>query len=68
MREWLDNTFPGMWIGRRGPVEWPPRSPDLTPPDFFLWGYLKDKVYAQRPQTIDELKEIIVAECNAIPV
>ncbi|KAJ4441785.1 hypothetical protein ANN_11643 [Periplaneta americana] len=25
---------------------WPPRSPDLTTPDFFLWGYLKDRVYA----------------------
>jgi len=24
---------------------WPPRSPDLTPPDHFLWGYLKGRVY-----------------------
>ena len=23
-------------------VEWPPHSPNLTPPDFFLWGYLKE--------------------------
>ena len=26
-------------------VEWPPRSPDLTPLDFFLWGYIKSEVY-----------------------
>ena len=37
-------------------LEWPPRSPDLTVPDFFLWGYLKIKVYASKPKTIDELK------------
>jgi hypothetical protein len=36
---------------------WPPRSPDLTPPDYFLWGYLKQIVYSSRPQTIEELKQ-----------
>ncbi|KAJ4434230.1 hypothetical protein ANN_22778 [Periplaneta americana] len=28
-----------------GPTRWPPRSPDITPLDFFLWGYVKNKVY-----------------------
>ena len=41
VREWLDTNFEGKWIGRRGPIEWPARSPDLTPPDFFLWGVIK---------------------------
>jgi hypothetical protein len=36
---------------------WPPRSPDLTPPDYFLWGYLKQVVYSNRPQTIKDLKQ-----------
>jgi hypothetical protein len=37
---------------------WPPRSPDLTPPDFFLWGYLKGKVFCHlRPHTLDDLRE-----------
>uniref|UniRef100_A0AAX7UMF9 Uncharacterized protein n=1 Tax=Astatotilapia calliptera TaxID=8154 RepID=A0AAX7UMF9_ASTCA len=36
VRAFLDEQFPGKWIGRRGPVEWPPRSPDLTPLDFYL--------------------------------
>ena len=42
-----------------GDVNWPPRSRDLTPLDFFLWGYLKDKVYINKPQTIEDLKEEI---------
>jgi len=37
-------------------IDWPPRSPDLTPPDFFLWGHLKDHVYANNPKTLDQLK------------
>ena len=27
------------WVGRGGPVAWPNRSPDLTSPDYFLWGF-----------------------------
>ena len=35
---------------------WPPRSPDLTICDFFLWGYVKDRVYVPPlPATVDEL-------------
>jgi hypothetical protein len=34
--EWLDSKVPGKWIRRRGPVEWSPGSPDVTPLDFFL--------------------------------
>ncbi|EFN64531.1 hypothetical protein EAG_07520, partial [Camponotus floridanus] len=41
----LNQKFPGRWIGLHGPQEWPPRSPDLTPMDFFMWGFLKNKVY-----------------------
>ena len=62
------NTFPGRWIGRRGPVEWPPRSPDLTPLDFWLWGYLKDKVYRHRIHNIPELREAITEEFRKIPL
>ena len=55
------------WIGRRGFVKYPPRSPDLTPLDFFLWGYLKDKVYALKLKTIAELRATIESECLQIP-
>ena len=36
VRQFLDEKFPDRWISRRGPIEWPARSPDLTPTDFFL--------------------------------
>ncbi|PNF38659.1 hypothetical protein B7P43_G01211, partial [Cryptotermes secundus] len=41
----LNATFQNRWIGRGGPIRWPPRSPVLTPLDFFLWGYVKDRVF-----------------------
>jgi hypothetical protein len=47
-------------------VEWPTRSPDLTIPDFFLWGHLKNRVYATGPQTLDELKVKIENEIKSI--
>ena len=59
VREYLDQVFPNRWIGRRGSKEWPARSPDLNPLDFFLWGYLKSSVYKDRPNNIDELKDRI---------
>ena len=37
-RNLLDATFPDQWIGRRETQEWPPRSSDLNPLDFFFWG------------------------------
>ncbi|KAJ4433406.1 hypothetical protein ANN_15665 [Periplaneta americana] len=49
------DVFPGRRIGRTGPIRWPPRSPDLTPLDFFFWGFIKDRVYATKPHTIPEL-------------
>lgn len=66
VRNYLDQIFPDRWIGRRGAIEWPARSPDLTPLDFFLWGYLKSKIYFNRPNTIDELKQRIRNEIRAI--
>jgi len=45
---------------------WPPWSPDLSPPDFFLWGALKGKAYAYKPRTIQELENNIRREIAAI--
>jgi hypothetical protein len=44
-REILDQQYPDRWIGRGGPRNWPARSPDLNPLDFFLWGHVKNVVY-----------------------
>lgn len=66
VRNYLDLMFPRRWIGRRGPVEWPPRSPDMTPLDYFLWGYLKSKVFMNRPNNIDDLQHRIIQEIRQI--
>jgi hypothetical protein len=62
----LRQRFPGRVISRRGDINWPPRSCDLTPLDFFLWGYVKDKVYANNPPTIEVLKDNIRAVIREI--
>jgi len=49
-------------ISRFGDVPWPPRSLDLSAPDFFLWGYLKSKVYSNHPTDLHALKENIREE------
>ena len=49
-------TFLNRWIGRDGPTPRPPRPPDITPLDFFLWGYVKDKVFSTPVPDITNLK------------
>ncbi|CAH1972213.1 unnamed protein product [Acanthoscelides obtectus] len=47
----LRGEFGEQFISRLGPVNWPPRSCDLTPLDYFLWGHVKANVYSRVPQT-----------------
>ena len=49
-----------------GDIAWPARSPELTVPDFVLWGFLKDRVFRRRIMTIQELKQATVDEVAAI--
>ena len=42
------------------------RLGDFTCADFFLWGYLKERVYANKPATINALKNNIEEEIRAI--
>jgi len=61
--------FPKRVVSRNGDIPCPtPRSPDLTPCDYFLWGYLKTKVFETKPRTIADLKQRIQDEVAAIPV
>ncbi len=48
-------------------IIWPPRSPDLSPCDFFLWGYLKDQVYAENLLSEEELRRSSEEKIAAIP-
>ena len=64
----LQTLFPGHLISRFGDVPWPARSPDLTAPDFFLWGYLKSQVFKTGPTSLEELEANIRSAIDAIPV
>ena len=67
VRNYLNDLFPNRWIRRGGPVAWPARSPDLTSPDFYLWGYLKNVVYQEQPTDRENMKDRIRTACRAIP-
>ena len=68
--QYLRGQFPGRVISLRGDLPWPPRSPDLTVCDFFLWGYLKHKIWSvphhQQPKNLRRLHEVIIAQCHNI--
>lgn len=80
--EFLDNAYPHRWIGNRGPTDlcilqrqlsadnccaaWPPRSPDLNPLDYFLWGYIKDIVYARTYNDLQDLQNSIQQVCDGL--
>ncbi|KAJ4430513.1 hypothetical protein ANN_19101 [Periplaneta americana] len=52
-------------MSRFGDIDWPPRSPDLTAADYFIWGYLKSRVYRNEPCTIIQRKQNIKNELSA---
>ena len=54
-------------ISIRGDLEWQARSPDLIPCDFYLWGYLKSRVYVNRPRSLQDLQANIREEIANIP-
>ena len=67
VRAYLNENLPERWIGCGGEednslLKWPPGSPDLSPCDFFLWGYVKGLVYVPPlPANVEELKQRITA-------
>jgi hypothetical protein len=64
VRDYLNETFPGRWIGRGSEASpasfaWPLRSPDLTTPDNALWGFIKERVSKMRYRTTEVLRVAI---------
>ena len=45
---------------------WPLRLPDLLPPYYLLWRYLKGRVNQNKPRTIDALKANFTKEIQAV--
>ena len=62
----LREMFPQHFISRGGGVSRPARPSDLSACDYFLWGYLKSKVFISKPRTIAELMQSIQEEIAAI--
>ena len=70
VRVLLNRVLQQRWIGRAAKgddqlLPWPPRSPDLTPCDFFLWGFVKDSVYVPPlPMSLRELCSSNLSICS----
>jgi hypothetical protein len=58
--------FPHRWIGKRGPVQWAPRSSDLNPLDFAFWGFVKAQVYAVKIRDLRHLRQRITDCCATV--
>ena len=52
-------VFEDRIISRRDDVVWPSGSCDLTPLYYDMWGAVKGKCYADKPETIGALKDNI---------
>ena len=59
-------VFEARIISRRVDIVWPPSSCNLTPLDYYLWSAVKDKCNANKPETIDALKDNIREPIGAI--
>ena len=59
VQEWLSTKF----INKN---QWPAHSPDLNPCDFFLWGYLKSRVYNPMPKDLADLKSNLDRELKKL--
>jgi len=68
VRQYLNRHYRDRWIGPHGPICWPPRSPDLSPLDFFLWGHLKNSVYAHHnpAASVEELMQRVENACRSV--
>ena len=64
-RDFLNQSLPNKLISRASDedaalIHWSPRSPDLTPLDFYLWGFIKTKVYTSpMPKNLTQLRQRI---------
>jgi len=66
VREYLNKSSPNHWLGHGGPIAWPPRSPDLTSLDYYLWGRMKTSVYETKVNSRAALRRHIFAVAEHI--
>ncbi|KAJ4448105.1 hypothetical protein ANN_10117 [Periplaneta americana] len=53
-------------VSFRCKTPWPPRSPDLTSLDFFLWGHMKNLVYDTPVESEEDLLARVLAAAESI--
>lgn len=66
INNYLEEVFEDQWIASNGPFRWPPRSPDLTPLDYFIWGYIKNEVYFQTLTTKEDCEQRVRNSFNSL--
>ena len=57
--QYLNIKFPNKWVGSGGPISWPLRYPDLSHSDYFVWNYLKEIMYQNCPNILEEFRSNI---------
>jgi hypothetical protein len=62
LMEFYDNRL----ISLNMPHEWPTRSCDLTPCDFFLWPYIKNSIFSAPVVDVDDLRQRITNKFEEI--
>ena len=65
MRDCLNQHYQG-WIGPAGTIAWPPRFPDLTSLDFYLWSHIKSIVHSEGIASCEQLKEKIIVAFHTL--
>jgi hypothetical protein len=65
---WQHHTtnYNNYWTGQGQPMAWPPKSPDLIPMDFFIWGHIKNLIYMSRVDCEEALIAHIVEAARTI--
>lgn len=63
-QQWLDLHFPGFIAT----AEWPPSSPDCNPLDYFVWGYLEEKVNSKIHRSIESLERCLEREWKKMDI
>lgn len=66
-KHFLIQHFQERLVSRECNHEWPPRSPDLTPCDFYLWGGVRDIVYRNGHfNSLPELENALIEAFNLL--
>jgi len=68
MLSWIGEHFKKNVISRRTEHPWASHSPDLNPCDFFLWGYMKDRMMGRSFESLAHLRARVSEEMTTIPI